>query len=187
MPLVKPLLKKLAAKEGSALAKSLGRKQVSSATEKLAGTTMKLADWDEERIIQKIVKSGGDRRIILFTDGTSEEVSKEFIHRQTQMVGGGKHIFDVAEQGEETVFQAALKALDRNERMYETGQLNEFWTKKMIGHEYESYRRQAKKTGIPHAPYVLVKYKDRYVPISQQYADVLQEAGIVKIVRGNKK
>ena len=160
------------------------RGEFSSAHKRLAGTTMKRAEWDRPRIIEEVLKPAQrktkDERLITFTDGTYSKVTSKFLREQAEHVGSGVEVPKKIAQGPEVSAMAVRSSLLKNKRRFDTSQ----WTEKDVIARHREHQKMISDMGTDTVRYTLVRFEGTLVPISQEYADIAIAEGWATRVGG---
>ena len=156
--------------------------KLSSAAKTLAGKTI-----DEGKTIKTILKGEGDTRYIHFTDGTESVVTKQDVNKLARSIGTDEYIKKFRSQPTEDLQLAqALRSLNYHERLAihtKPGNLGE----ELVYHYVDQYLEHLSEMGKTLPPDIcFVKKGDKLFTLPRPYAELLEEQGILKIVRSKK-
>jgi len=151
----------------------------SSALKRLKGQTVK------GRVIKDIRKSGNSNwRHIIFEDSTEMIVDKKDIHALSRAKGTQSYVQKFREANQESRTTQALKSMQMRESHV---QANPYMTKQNLQMHHKDYLKQVKQIGLEAPDTVFVKRGQKHFQMPREYAEHLEDLGILKIVSSKSK
>ena len=147
---------------------------VSSALKRLKGRTVK------GKVIQDIRKSK-DWRHIIFEDGTEQVVTKNELHQLTKAKGTQTYVQKFKEANEEAKTVQALKSMQMRESHVRN---NPFTPRRQMRQLHKDYLKGVRSYGVEQPDTAFVTREGKHYQMPREYAEHLEDLGILKIVRG---
>jgi hypothetical protein len=171
-------------KAGTSAAKLAARGSKSSAAVDLIGKSLEGEALKglqlESKTIKNITKGVGDWRNIIFDDGSSLPVTKDYINDLMRATGTVKYITKFNKQGTEGKLQQALNALkDRRNRT-----LSPMISKSYIKGKMSQHLNKTSELLTPNTQKMVGVYEGKtYLTLPEEYAKILEEEGLIRIDR----
>lgn len=156
------------------------RGKPSSTAKELIGKTL-----EEGKVIKNVLKGEGEERIIEFTDNTMSRVTNRDLHTLMRHFGTQKYIQRFSEVDEPSKLTQALKSMVYHEARAVKHPMVTKDPKGTILKEYiRQYRQDLSEMGKTLQPdVVFVTREDMIYTMPRQYAELLEEQGILKIIK----
>ena len=155
---------------------SLLNKAFSSASRALAGQEIKGG------VIKEVLQSSKNFRKIVFEDGTSQMVNKQYVHDLAREVGRGTYAGKFAAEGLESQTTQALKSLARHEKM-----ASPFFTQKHVKAFEKEHISRVTQMGGQVADTVMVRKDRKVFAMPRVYAEHLESMGMISILESGGK
>lgn len=152
----------------------------SSSAERLKGfETM------QGKVIDDVLQSMGDWRLIKYTDGTEQKVTKDYITSLCRQCGTKQYIERFRDKVGPSKTEQALKSLEYHEaRAPAVGSRQ---MTRRLHKEHLSRLKEFSDEALQAADTVFVERKGKYFQMPKDYAEHLEGLGILKIRRGHRE
>ena len=154
-----------------AISSTVKKGEVSSALKVLKGKVL-----EGNKTITDIRKGQGDWRAILFDDDTMMTVTNKELTDLSRAFGTRKYTQALKEKDATSAAEQAIKSLD-----YHYARSYAIHGKKDVLEHSQAHRQRLKEMGLEPPRHKLVFYKGRYFTMPSQYAEHLEELGLLKV------
>jgi len=149
---------------------------ISSASKLLKGFQIQ-----PNKVIKEVRKGRGVWRSILFEDGTTMTVEQKYVNDLCRARGTQLKMGELTTKSGDAKTLQALRSLKFHE-----ARVRPFFTRDMIRKMHTEHLKRLKEVGedLRSSTTAYVVHRNKYFPMPREYAEILQEQGIVKIMKG---
>lgn len=150
----------------------------SSAADRLVGETV------GGRVVKMIKKGKGDWRNIVYEDGDIQPVTKDYIHSLAKHKGTGEYLEKFQGKSTKERIQQAMRSMQmRESKASKSPAIIRDEVRRLNKEHYERLNELNEKV----EPHVMVQRGKLYYSMPKDYAELLQELDMVKIVYGTRE